>query len=39
MDPVHIMPIDDSPWPFDHFTISKHIYLSQLGNDAAAFRK
>ena len=39
MDPIDIMSIDDSPWPFDQLPVGEDIHRSQLGNDAAAFRQ
>ena len=39
MDPVDIVSIDDSPWPFNQFPVGENIHYPHLGNDAAAFRQ
>ena len=39
MDPVDVVSIDDSPWPFNQFPVGEDIHYPHLGNDAAAFRQ
>ena len=39
MHPIHVISIDDPPWPFNQFPVGEDIYRPQLGNDAAALRQ